>query len=49
MLVELNGWDPAPLQALREHDQFRGMDSVSDLKFHRRSCSVPRRSSPTSG
>jgi 5,10-methylenetetrahydromethanopterin reductase len=35
MLVELNGWDPAPLQALREHDQFRGMDSVSDLKFHR--------------
>jgi probable F420-dependent oxidoreductase len=35
MLVELNGWDPAPLQALRTHDQFRGMDSVSDLRFHR--------------
>ena len=35
MLVQLNGWDPAPLTALREHDQFKGMDSVSDLKFHR--------------
>ncbi|MDP9182878.1 MAG: TIGR03857 family LLM class F420-dependent oxidoreductase [Actinomycetota bacterium] len=35
MLVQLNGWDPAPLQALRSHDQFRGMDSVSDLKYHR--------------
>jgi len=23
MLVALNGWDPAPLAALREHDQFR--------------------------
>jgi probable F420-dependent oxidoreductase len=35
MLVRLNGWDPGPLHALREHDQFKGMDSVSDLKFHR--------------
>ena len=35
MLVQLNGWDPAPLQKLRDHDQFRGMDSVSDLKYHR--------------
>jgi probable F420-dependent oxidoreductase len=35
MLVALNGWDPAPLEALRGHDQFQGMDSVSDLKFHR--------------
>jgi probable F420-dependent oxidoreductase len=35
MLVRLNGWDPAPLRALREHEQFRGMDSVSDLRFHR--------------
>ncbi|WP_037076421.1 TIGR03857 family LLM class F420-dependent oxidoreductase [Pseudonocardia spinosispora] len=35
MLVRLNGWDPAPLAALREHTQFRDMDSVSDLKFHR--------------
>jgi probable F420-dependent oxidoreductase len=35
MLVRLNGWDPGPLQALREHDQFKGMDSVSDLQFHR--------------
>jgi alkanesulfonate monooxygenase SsuD/methylene tetrahydromethanopterin reductase-like flavin-dependent oxidoreductase (luciferase family) len=35
MLVQLNGWDPSPLQALRLHDQFKGLDSVSDLKFHR--------------
>jgi probable F420-dependent oxidoreductase len=35
MLVQLNGWDPAPLRALQEHDQFKGTDSVSDLKFHR--------------
>jgi probable F420-dependent oxidoreductase len=35
ILVRLNAWDPAPLAALRAHDQFAGMDSVSDLKFHR--------------
>lgn len=35
MLVDINGWDPAPLRALRDHDQFRGMDTVSDLRFHR--------------
>jgi probable F420-dependent oxidoreductase len=35
MLVRLNDWDPTPLKALREHTQFQGMDSVSDLKFHR--------------
>jgi probable F420-dependent oxidoreductase len=35
MLVRLNGWDPTPLKALRDHTQFQGMDSVSDLKFHR--------------
>jgi probable F420-dependent oxidoreductase len=36
MLVRLNGWDPAPLAALRDHEQFRGMATgVSDLSFHR--------------
>jgi 5,10-methylenetetrahydromethanopterin reductase len=34
-LVGLNGWDPGPLAALRDHSQFKDMDSVSDLKFHR--------------
>ena len=36
MLVQLNGWDPAPLAALRDHEQFKGMETaVSDLSFHR--------------
>jgi probable F420-dependent oxidoreductase len=35
MLVRLNGWDPTPLTALREHTQLQDMGSVSDLKFHR--------------
>src|SRR5206468_1498416 len=35
VLVQLNGWDTSPLRALREHDQFRDLDAVSDLKFHR--------------
>jgi probable F420-dependent oxidoreductase len=36
MLVELNGWDPAPLARLRDHEQFSGMaTAVSDLSFHR--------------
>jgi probable F420-dependent oxidoreductase len=36
MLVRLNGWDPAPLARLRDHDQFKGMQTaVSDLSFHR--------------
>jgi 5,10-methylenetetrahydromethanopterin reductase len=37
MLVELNGWDMAPLHALRKHQQFASMPTaVSDLSFHRR-------------
>jgi probable F420-dependent oxidoreductase len=37
MLVELNGWDMAPVRALREHQQFASMSTaVSDLSFHRR-------------
>lgn len=36
MLVQLNGWDPAPLARLRDHEQFKGMETlVSDLSFHR--------------
>jgi probable F420-dependent oxidoreductase len=36
MLVQLNGWDPAPLARLRDHEQFRDMGTaVSDLSFHR--------------
>lgn len=36
MLVELNGWDPAPLARIRDHDQFKNMGTaVSDLSFHR--------------
>jgi probable F420-dependent oxidoreductase len=36
MLVQANGWDPAPLKQIRDHDQFRDMNaSVSDLRFHR--------------
>ena len=36
MLVKLNGWDPAPLAELRNHEQFQDMGtSVSDLSFHR--------------
>jgi probable F420-dependent oxidoreductase len=36
MLVELNGWDPAPLARLRGHEQFQAMgNAVSDLSFHR--------------
>ena len=36
MLVEVNGWDPAPLARLRAHEQFDGMETaVSDLSFHR--------------
>lgn len=36
MLVRLNGWDPAPLARLRDHEQFSGMPTaVSDLSFHR--------------
>jgi hypothetical protein len=36
MLVQLNGWDPAPLARLRDHAQFRNMGTaVSDLSFHR--------------
>jgi 5,10-methylenetetrahydromethanopterin reductase len=36
MLVQLNGWDPAPLTRLRDHEQFRSMGTaVSDLSFHR--------------
>jgi probable F420-dependent oxidoreductase len=35
-LVKLNGWDPAPLAQLREHDQFKNLGTaVSDLSFHR--------------
>jgi probable F420-dependent oxidoreductase len=37
MLVRLNGWDPAPLAKLRDHEQFNSMQTeVSDLSFHRR-------------
>ncbi len=36
MLVRLNGWDPAPLARLRDHELFHDMPtSVSDLSFHR--------------
>jgi probable F420-dependent oxidoreductase len=36
MLVEVNGWDPAPLAKLRDHDQFKDLPTmVSDLTFHR--------------
>ena len=36
MLVRLNGWDPAPLARLRNHELFHDMPtSVSDLSFHR--------------
>jgi hypothetical protein len=36
MLVRLNGWDPAPLARLRDHEQFKSMSTtVSDLSFHR--------------
>ena len=36
MLVQLNGWDPAPLARLRNHEQFKDMGTaVSDLSFHR--------------
>jgi probable F420-dependent oxidoreductase len=36
MLVQLNGWDPAVLPRLRDHDQFKDMaTTVSDLSFHR--------------
>ena len=35
-LVRLNGWDPAQLTRLRQHEQFNGMQTmVSDLTFHR--------------
>jgi 5,10-methylenetetrahydromethanopterin reductase len=37
MLVEVNGWDPAPLDQLRNHEQLNDMETqVSDLSFHRR-------------
>lgn len=35
MLVQLNGWDPAPLDALRNHQQIRDKGAVSDLLYHR--------------
>jgi probable F420-dependent oxidoreductase len=36
MLVALNGWDPAPLERVRGHEQLSGMETaVSDLSFHR--------------
>jgi alkanesulfonate monooxygenase SsuD/methylene tetrahydromethanopterin reductase-like flavin-dependent oxidoreductase (luciferase family) len=36
MLVQLNGWDPAPLARLRDHELFTDMPTaVSDLSFHR--------------
>ena len=36
MLVRLNGWDPAPLSRLRDHELFHDMPTtVSDLSFHR--------------
>jgi probable F420-dependent oxidoreductase len=36
MLVRLNGWDPAPLARLRDHELFHDMPTtVSDLSFHR--------------
>jgi probable F420-dependent oxidoreductase len=36
LLVQLNGWDPAPLGRLRDHEQFKDMPTmVSDLSFHR--------------
>jgi probable F420-dependent oxidoreductase len=36
MLVRLNGWDPAPLARLRDHELFNDMPTtVSDLSFHR--------------
>ena len=36
MLVRLNDWDPAPLDRIRNHEQFAGMETVvSDLSFHR--------------
>jgi alkanesulfonate monooxygenase SsuD/methylene tetrahydromethanopterin reductase-like flavin-dependent oxidoreductase (luciferase family) len=36
MLVRLNGWDPAPLARLRDHELFHHMPTtVSDLSFHR--------------
>jgi 5,10-methylenetetrahydromethanopterin reductase len=36
MLVRLNGWDPAPLARLRDHEMFHDMPTtVSDLSFHR--------------
>jgi len=36
MLVRLNGWDPAPLARLRDHELCADMPTtVSDLSFHR--------------
>ena len=35
MLVRLNGWDAAPLAKLRDHEQFKDTQTVSDLSFHR--------------
>lgn len=34
-LVEVNGWDPKVLAAVRNHEMFRNLDRVPDMVFHR--------------
>ncbi|MHB8691928.1 MAG: TIGR03857 family LLM class F420-dependent oxidoreductase [Solirubrobacteraceae bacterium] len=47
MLVRLNGWDPGPLDRIRNHAQFAGMQTmVSDLSFHRTELLGPAREVP---
>lgn len=35
MLAAENGWDPEPVERLRSHEQFRGLDRAAGHAFHR--------------
>lgn len=34
-LIRVNGWDPAVVERLANHEQFRGSDVTADNRFHR--------------
>lgn len=35
MLAAENGWDPEPIERMRNHEQFQGLDRAADLTFQR--------------
>jgi 5,10-methylenetetrahydromethanopterin reductase len=45
-LVRANGWDTAPVEKLRSHNQFQGKKEMADLTYHRIQLTEPARLIP---